>query len=62
MAHEARTDYAMLLGLLPAGAWRVNPGLFRIHVGRPILPGHYEDLELLREAAQDAVKALVAKG
>ncbi len=47
--------------MLPRG-WRVNPGTFRIHVGQPIHPSEYSDLDLLREAAQDAVKALVAKG
>ena len=49
-------------GMLPAGSWRVAPGTFRIHVGRPILPGAFQDREVLRETAQEAVKALVAKG
>jgi 1-acyl-sn-glycerol-3-phosphate acyltransferase len=48
--------------LLPAGAWRVKPGVFRIHVGRPIHPSEIPDLDLLRETAQGAVNALVAKG
>lgn len=48
--------------LLPAGAWRVVPGTFRIHVGAPLHPGDYQDLEVLRNAAHAAVKALVAKG
>lgn len=49
-------------GMLPAGSWRVTPGTFRIHVGRPILPGSFQDLDLLRDAAWEAVKGLVAKG
>ena len=48
--------------LLPPGALSVKSGDFRIHVGRPIHPGDYPDLEVLRETAWDAVKALVAKG
>lgn len=49
-------------GLLPPGSWRVAPGLFRIHVGQPINPSAFPDLELLRDRAREAVKALVAKG
>ncbi len=48
--------------MLPAGAWRVKPGTFRIHVGQPIRTGGISDPDLLRETAQEAVKALVAKG
>jgi 1-acyl-sn-glycerol-3-phosphate acyltransferase len=48
--------------MLPAGGWRVKPGTFRIHVGRPILPSAIPDLDVLRDTAQEAVKALVAKG
>jgi 1-acyl-sn-glycerol-3-phosphate acyltransferase len=48
--------------MLPAGGWRVTPGTFRIHVGQPIHPSAIPDLDLLREAAHAAVKALVAKG
>ena len=48
--------------LLPPGGWRVTPGTFRIQVGQPILPAAIPDLDLLRGAAEEAVKALVAKG
>jgi 1-acyl-sn-glycerol-3-phosphate acyltransferase len=48
--------------MLPAKAWRVKPGTFRIHVGQPIATSEISDLEILRQTAQDAVKALVAKG
>jgi 1-acyl-sn-glycerol-3-phosphate acyltransferase len=47
--------------MLPRG-WRVAPGNFKIHVGQPIIPADHPDLEDLRLTAQDAVKALVAKG
>ena len=48
--------------MLPAGSWRVTPGTFRIHVGAPIRPGDFADLDVLRETAQASVQALVAKG
>jgi len=47
--------------LAPKG-WRVAPGTFRIHVGQPIHPSAHPDLDELREVAQGAVQALVAKG
>ena len=48
--------------MLPAGAWRVTPGTFRIQVGEPLRPGDFADLDILRETAQASVHALVAKG
>ncbi|BDU78622.1 lysophospholipid acyltransferase family protein [Mesoterricola sediminis] len=48
--------------MLPAGSLRVKPGTFRIHVGAPIHPSEHPDLEVLRDEAWTAVKALVAKG
>lgn len=48
--------------MLPAGSLRVKPGTFRIHVGAPIHPSEHPDLEVLRDEAWSAVKALVAKG
>ena len=49
-------------GLLPAGSWRVRPGTFRIRVGAPIHPADLPGLDALRDAAREAVQALVAKG
>jgi 1-acyl-sn-glycerol-3-phosphate acyltransferase len=47
--------------LLPPGSLNVKPGVFRIRVGAPIHPRDFADLDLFREAAQEAVKGLIAK-
>jgi 1-acyl-sn-glycerol-3-phosphate acyltransferase len=48
------------LETLPKGTWRVRGGPYRITVGAPLEPGHFENAEALRVAAGAAVQALLS--
>ncbi len=46
--------------ILPADDWRTVPGDYIIRVGTPINPSACADVEALRKALEDAVRALVS--
>lgn len=67
LAHEAGVPvvpFAIHGGpvILPKGTWRAKSGLYQITMGAPLEPSSFHDAAALRDAAEAAVRGLIALG